>query len=51
VTQFVSFAQAVLYRGAGLDLVWPQLLALTVIGLATLALCRWRFSRAISASS
>lgn len=23
-THFVSFAQAVLYRGAGLDIVWPQ---------------------------
>jgi ABC-2 type transport system permease protein len=51
VTQFVSFAQAVLYRGAGVDLVWPQLLALTVIGLVTLGLCRGRFSRAISASN
>jgi ABC-2 type transport system permease protein len=48
-TQFVSFAQAVLYRGAGLDLVWPQLLALAAIGLAILALCRARFSKAISA--
>ena len=30
-THFVSFAQAVLYRGAGLDIVWRQLLAMTVI--------------------
>ncbi len=28
---FVSFAQAVLYRGAGLDIVWPQLAALAAI--------------------
>ena len=26
-THFVSFAQAILYRGAGFDVVWPQFLA------------------------
>ncbi len=31
-THFVILAQAVLFRGAGLDVVWPQLLALIVIG-------------------
>jgi len=31
-THFVSLAQAILYRGAGLDIVWPQLLAITAIG-------------------
>ena len=25
-THFVSFAQSILYRGAGIDVVWPQLL-------------------------
>jgi ABC-2 type transport system permease protein len=48
-THFVAFAQAVLYRGAGIDLVWPQMLVLTIIGVATLALCRSRFAKAISA--
>jgi ABC-2 type transport system permease protein len=48
-TQFVAFSQAVLYRGAGLELVWPQLAALTAIGVATLALCRVRFRNAIGA--
>ena len=48
-TQFVTFSQAVLYRGAGLDLVWPQLAALMAIGAATLALCRIRFRNAIGA--
>ncbi|MFT3939423.1 ABC transporter permease [Rhodopseudomonas sp.] len=47
-TQFVSFSQAVLYRGAGLDLVWRQLLALLVIGVVTLAICRIRFAKTIS---
>jgi ABC-2 type transport system permease protein len=28
-THFVSLAQAVLYRGAGMSIVWPTLLALT----------------------
>jgi len=27
---FVSFAQAVLYRTAGLDIVWPELLIMTI---------------------
>lgn len=31
-THFVSFAQAILYRGAGFDVVWPNFLAIMVIG-------------------
>jgi ABC-2 type transport system permease protein len=31
-THFVSIGQAILYRGAGLAVVWPQFLALIVIG-------------------
>jgi ABC-2 type transport system permease protein len=31
-THFVSLAQAILYRGAGLAIVWPQLLAILGIG-------------------
>jgi ABC-2 type transport system permease protein len=31
-THFVGFAQSILYRGAGLDVVWPQFLAVAVIG-------------------
>lgn len=50
-TQFVAFAQAVLYRGAGVGLVWPHMLALAAIGLATILLCRARFARAIGAST
>jgi len=43
-THFTSFAQAVLYRGAGIDVVWPQLVAITAIGtvLFLLALRRFR---------
>jgi len=43
-THFVSLAQAILYRGAGMDVVWPQMLALVGIGVvffsAALALFR-----------
>jgi len=31
-THFVSFAQSILYRGAGLDVVWPQFLFVAVVG-------------------
>jgi ABC-2 type transport system permease protein len=31
-THFVMLAQAILFRGAGLEAVWPQLVALAVIG-------------------
>ncbi|HBK08670.1 MAG TPA: ABC transporter permease [Acetobacteraceae bacterium] len=43
-THFVSFAQAILYRGAGLGVVWPQFLATAVIGglIFWLALRRFR---------
>ncbi|MBA1263548.1 ABC transporter permease [Stutzerimonas sp. NM35] len=33
-THFVELAQAILFRGAGINIVWPQLLALAVIGSA-----------------
>jgi len=43
-TQFVKLSQAILFRGAGLDVVWPQLAALALIGgvLFTLSLQRFR---------
>ena len=43
-THFVALAQSVLFRGAGLDVVWPQLAALLGIGavLFMLALRRFR---------
>ena len=42
-THFVSFAQAILYRGAGIDVVWPQFLVVAVIGGLFFALAVWRF--------
>ncbi len=43
-THFVKFAQAILFRGAGIDVVWPQFAALALIGavLFTLSLLRFR---------
>jgi len=43
-THFVAFAQAILYRGAGFGVVWPQFLAVAVIGglFFGLALLRFR---------
>lgn len=42
-THFVSIAQAILYRGAGLDVVWPQFLVVALMGLAFLGLGLLRF--------
>ena len=43
-THFVSFAQAILYRGAGIDVVWPQFVVVALIGglFFGLALLRFR---------
>ncbi|MDY0268133.1 ABC transporter permease [Trichloromonas sp.] len=43
-THFVMLAQAILYRGAGLSVVWPQFVALALIGtvLFFLSLARFR---------
>ena len=42
-THFVSFAQAILYRGAGLDVVWPQFAMVAGIGGLFFVLAIWRF--------
>ncbi len=47
-THFVMLAQAILYRGAGLDVVWPQFLALLVIGAILFVLSLVRFRRTVS---
>jgi ABC-2 type transport system permease protein len=45
-THFVSFAQAILYRGAGFDVVWPQFLAIGGMGLLFFVAALLRFRRA-----
>lgn len=46
---FVSLAQAILYRGAGLNIVWPDMLALFAIGSAFFVAAWLYFRRAINA--
>ena len=48
-THFIQFAQAVLYRGAGLDIVWPQLLATAAIGVGFFAFALIRFRATLAA--
>ncbi len=47
-THFVTFSQAVLYRGAGLALAWPRLAAIGGIGGLFLALTLVRFRSSIA---
>ncbi len=47
-THFIQLSQGVLYRGAGLSVVWPQLLWLAVIGAVLFALSLSRFRKTIS---
>jgi ABC-2 type transport system permease protein len=44
-THFVSFAQAILYRGASLDVVWPEFLAVAFMGSLFFYLALLRFRR------
>jgi ABC-2 type transport system permease protein len=48
-THFVAFAQGVLYRGAGPDTLWPDLLAMLLIGAACFVLALARFRAALAA--
>jgi ABC-2 type transport system permease protein len=47
---FVSFAQAILYRGAGFAVVWPQFAIVALIGVLFLGLALLRF-RKVTASA
>ncbi len=47
-THFVAAAQAILYRGAGFDVVWPQVIALAVIGAVFFVAALIRFRKSIS---
>jgi ABC-2 type transport system permease protein len=44
-THFVSFAQAVLYRGAGLDVIWQDSGVIAALGLLFFAVALMRFRR------
>ncbi len=47
-THFVSAGQAILYRGAGLDVVWPQFLCIVAIGSLLFVAALLRFRKTIS---
>jgi len=46
-THFVKLAQAILFRGAGFDVVWPQFIALALIGSVLFAVSLARFRKTI----
>lgn len=47
-THFVAVGQAILFRGAGFSAVWPQFLAMVVIGTVFFAIALNRFRKTIS---
>jgi ABC-2 type transport system permease protein len=47
-THFVALAQAILYRGAGLSVVWPQFAALAVIASALFTMSLMRFRKTLA---
>ena len=48
-THFVIIGQAILYRGAGLSVVWPQFIALVLIGTSFFTVSLARFRKTLSA--
>jgi ABC-2 type transport system permease protein len=46
-THFVALAKAILFRGAGFSIVWPEFLALGVIGTALFVPSLVRFRKTI----
>jgi ABC-2 type transport system permease protein len=46
-THFVEYAQAILFRGAGLDVVWPELASLFAIGIILFAFSLARFRKTL----
>lgn len=46
-THFIMAGHGILFRGAGLGVVWPQFLALALIGGAFFSLSLWRFRRSL----
>jgi ABC-2 type transport system permease protein len=48
-THFVNFAQAVLYRGAGLEIVWPDLAAIAALTIIFFGISLMRFRAAMMA--
>jgi len=47
-THFIEFGQAILFRGAGIETVWPQLVAVTAIGAVFFSIALARFRKTIA---
>ena len=47
-THFVELGQAILFRGAGIDVVWPQFAAAAAIGVVFFAIALSRFRKTIA---
>jgi len=47
-THFVALSQAILYRDAGLSVVWPQFLAIALIGSVLFGMALSRFRKTIA---
>jgi ABC-2 type transport system permease protein len=47
-THFVAFSQGVIFRGAGMALLWPHLLATGCIGVLAFLAALARFRRTVS---
>jgi ABC-2 type transport system permease protein len=50
-THFVKFAQSILYRGAGVDVVWPDLVIMIALGAGYLAVALSRFRAMLARQS
>jgi ABC-2 type transport system permease protein len=50
-THFTALAQAILYRGGGFDIVWPQLAAIVGLGLVFFVVALLRFRASLAAQS
>jgi ABC-2 type transport system permease protein len=49
-THFTRFSQAVIYRGAGIEIVWPQLARMALIGTVLFVFALMRFRATMSAA-
>lgn len=50
-SHFVSIAQAILYRGAGLDIVWPNMVAIVAISTVYFSIALMLFKKSLSSST
>lgn len=48
-THFIELGQAILFRGAGMEVVWPQFVAVAIIGAVFFAVALARFRKTITA--